>query len=85
MVLIPNNLDNPAPLSFGKHKGLTLDDVLEIDPSYIVWLHDNVGGVVSHDLYETAIDELFEQQKNHNMENLKRSTKHKSRFLKRWS
>lgn len=29
-----------AKLTFGKHKGETLQHILEKDPGYIVWLHD---------------------------------------------
>lgn len=29
-------------LPFGKYNGKLLDEISEIDPSYIVWLHENV-------------------------------------------
>lgn len=32
-------------LDFGKYKGKTLDEVGDIDPSYICWLHENVKTV----------------------------------------
>ena len=32
-------------LDFGKYKGKTLDEVADIDPSYICWLHENVKTV----------------------------------------
>lgn len=31
-----------TPLTFGKYKGQTPEDVAELDPSYIVWLFDTV-------------------------------------------
>ncbi len=30
------------PLTFGKHKGLTPDEVAEIDPEYIVWMYNTI-------------------------------------------
>ena len=35
------DIDSRA-LTFGKYKGQTPDDISESDPSYIVWLWDNV-------------------------------------------
>jgi len=32
-------------LDFGKYKGKTLDEVGDIDPSYICWLHENIKSV----------------------------------------
>lgn len=32
-----------AKFRFGKHNGRTLDWVVENDPQYIVWVHDNVA------------------------------------------
>ena len=32
-------------LDFGKYKGKTLEEVADIDPSYICWLHENVKTV----------------------------------------
>ena len=31
-----------TPLTFGKHRGKTPDEISEIDPSYIVWLYNNI-------------------------------------------
>lgn len=28
-------------LTFGKHKGLTIDRVAQVDPSYINWMYDS--------------------------------------------
>lgn len=40
-----------TPLTFGKYKGQTPDEISEEDPSYIVWLFENVQGVCTRDLY----------------------------------
>lgn len=32
-------------LAFGKHKGETVQSILDDDPSYIVWMNDNIDGV----------------------------------------
>lgn len=29
-----------TPLNFGKYRGLTPDEVSEVDPSYIVWMYE---------------------------------------------
>lgn len=28
-------------LTFGKYKGETVGDILEVDPQYLIWLHNN--------------------------------------------
>mgnify|MGYP001172853709 CR=1 FL=1 len=33
--------DKRAVLAFGKYKGETIQDVLDNDPQYLVWLHEN--------------------------------------------
>ena len=32
-----------TPLTFGKYKGQTPDEISEHDPSYIVWLYNNIS------------------------------------------
>lgn len=41
-------------LTFGKHKGKTIADVIACDPSYVVWLHDVCANVT---VSSEAIDE----------------------------
>jgi uncharacterized protein (DUF3820 family) len=31
-----------TPLNFGKYKGKTPDEISEHDPSYIVWMYNNI-------------------------------------------
>jgi hypothetical protein len=31
-----------TPLTFGKHKGMTPNDIAVVDPQYIVWAYDNL-------------------------------------------
>ena len=31
-----------TPLAFGKYKGKTPEEVAELDPSYVVWMYENV-------------------------------------------
>ena len=38
---IANDLDH-TPLTFGKYKGMTPNQVAEIDPSWVVWAYNNV-------------------------------------------
>lgn len=42
-------------ISFGKYKGEIFDDVAEKDPSYIVWLHENVNSIGLPTKYVDAI------------------------------
>lgn len=45
------------PLTFGKHKGSTPNELMETDPKYLVWLYENIKPqVVSKDLYMNAAD-----------------------------
>lgn len=32
-------------ITFGKYKGKTFDEISDIEPSYILWLRDNVDSV----------------------------------------
>lgn len=32
-------------ISFGKYKGKSFDEIAEIEPSYILWLHENVDSI----------------------------------------
>ena len=32
-----------SELKFGKWKGYTIEDVLELDPSYLVWAHNTIS------------------------------------------
>lgn len=34
--------DENSKMTFGKHKGKTLTQVMVIDPSYLLWAHENV-------------------------------------------
>lgn len=31
-----------TPLTFGKHRGKTPEEIADEDPSYVVWLYENV-------------------------------------------
>lgn len=35
------NIDD-VPLSFGKHKGESPNEIAQEDPGYIVWIYDNI-------------------------------------------
>jgi hypothetical protein len=52
-----------TPLTFGKYKGKTPDQVCEGDPSYIVWMYENVDPKpCSKDLYEACMIDMSEQE-----------------------
>lgn len=41
-------------LTFGKFKGKTINEVLEIEPSYVLWLHDKTIIKVDDDTLRRA-------------------------------
>lgn len=57
MVTLPD-IDS-RPLTFGKHKGSTPEEIAQDDPSYIVWLYENIDpSPVSEELYEQCVDDV---------------------------
>lgn len=60
-----------TPLKFGKYRGRTPNAVSVDDPSYIVWLRENVRPFVvskgladdcEHDVREAAADHSYEEE-----------------------
>jgi uncharacterized protein (DUF3820 family) len=51
MAKIPEHERDDTPISFGKYKGMTPNDLSEIDPKYIIWMYENFSGSCSKDLY----------------------------------
>lgn len=46
-----------TPLTFGKLAGNTPNQIAEVEPSYIVWLHENLDKMVcTNKLYEHCKD-----------------------------
>jgi len=66
MVAIPQvDIDN-LPMGFGKYKGETPSNLLDIDPSYIVWMYENVQPIrCSRELYIDACSEVEENELEH--------------------
>jgi len=63
MVAIPQVNVDDMELGFGKYKGYTPSDLLDIDPSYIVWMYENVQPIrCSRELYMDACSEVEDQQ-----------------------
>lgn len=51
----PKDPTDYIPLNFGAHKGKTPRQLLDSDPSYVVWLFESIGaGVCTRDLYLDA-------------------------------
>lgn len=48
-------------LTFGKYKGKNIRQVIEIDPDYITWMHDQKVCTVSQEIYDKAEDESVRQ------------------------
>jgi len=38
-----NKLLDDTPLTFGKHKGETPNDIAVVNPQYVVWMYDNMN------------------------------------------
>lgn len=54
-------LDN-TPLTFGKYEGLTPTQIADSDPSYIIWMWENLkGSKCSDTLYEDCVTELRDE------------------------
>jgi hypothetical protein len=52
MAMGDEELDD-TPLSFGKHKGETPDEISDYDPEYIVWAYENLDiKICSKAMYE---------------------------------
>jgi len=50
-------------VTFGKHKGKTLDEISDTDPSYICWLKDNVKTIkISKSLAEACERDARERE-----------------------
>ena len=42
------------PLTFGKHKGMTPNEIFYDDPQYLIWLKKTGSAIPSQELYEEA-------------------------------
>lgn len=55
--------------TFGKHKGETVDSVLETDPRYLVWCHNNVEWLIlSYPVQKALVERLSRFNKELNKE-----------------
>lgn len=58
MVTLPDIDDRP--LTFGKYKGQTPNEIADADPNYITWIYENVvPRPVSTELYEWCEEETL--------------------------
>jgi hypothetical protein len=46
--------DRKQLIGFGKYKAETIQDILDNDPQYLVWLHENTDFELGHELLEEA-------------------------------
>jgi hypothetical protein len=44
-------------LTYGKHKGSTVAEVIDADPGYIAWMQDEIAGIVLDGPVEEALRE----------------------------
>ena len=52
-----------TPLTFGKYKGMTPDEVSEQDPSYIVWMYETIKPKrCSYFLYQCCLGNSKEEE-----------------------
>ena len=52
------------PLTFGKHKGHTPNEIFYDDPQYLIWLKKTGSSIPSEDLYEEALLEVYTSEAN---------------------
>lgn len=56
--------EDELPFPFGKYKGMTANQVAEIDPSYVVWAYDHWGcPPVSKELRDACEQDMREKEK----------------------
>lgn len=54
-----NKLSSDRKLTFGKYKGKSVREVMDINPSYLIWAHDNVKFFTLNDYeYNRCIEAL---------------------------
>lgn len=46
--------DRNKVIGFGRYKAETIQDILDNDPQYLVWLHENTDFELGHELLEEA-------------------------------
>jgi hypothetical protein len=52
-------------INFGKYKGKTFDEISDIEPSYILWLSENVEGIKLSKKWLEAIEcDVREEEDN---------------------
>lgn len=74
------NRDRPEPiidrntiLTFGKYKGESIADILEVNPQYLCWLHETCDEFeLDHKLLEEA--ETYKQNNDENTWRYRKST-----------
>jgi hypothetical protein len=45
--------------TFGKHDGETIEEILEDDPSYIIWLSENTYHIINEEILRIAEENNF--------------------------
>lgn len=58
--------DNPddIPLTFGRYKDMTPNEIIVDDPQYLIWLKKTGSTIPSWDLYEEALLEVYKAEEN---------------------
>lgn len=46
--------DTATRMAFGKYRGESVGDILEVDPGYLLWLHKNTYFELGSELLEAA-------------------------------
>ena len=52
-------------LNFGKYKGNSIDDIMEIDPKYLMWLHENNSVLCLSSALFYELEEIIENWDNY--------------------
>ena len=52
--------DRKYVLKFGKYKMYSIEEILQVDPQYLVWLADNTAFDLDHKLYDEAAEKAVD-------------------------
>jgi len=55
-------------MTFGKYKGTSIDELIEINPGYLEWLHNNTDFELDHILLEEVQTSYEEAARNAKLE-----------------
>lgn len=61
-------------MTFGKYKDFSINEITEVDPKYLLWLHDNTDFELHADLYDEitgSVSDWNKERLNHEFRHFK--------------